>query len=232
MSLNRYFDEAIAKRSRCTACAMSRQLDHRRHARRHRTSPRPRWKRRIGREAAMSGRASPRVLSIPPGAAFLPTLAERRCSAAAWSPASAIDGDPLAAGRRHGLRADAARCARAALDLRRCRPAAARRSCLVSSRSASSTRTRRPSRPKALERRSDLAPPVAATDRLLHARPLGACCGSAVCRQRSRRCFEEEIVVPASAADAIWLARDLAGADGRDRDRGLRLVATCRPGDR
>ncbi|WP_269933206.1 double-strand break repair protein AddB [Aminobacter sp. HY435] len=56
----------------------------------------------------------------------------------------------------------------------------------------------------------DLAPPVSATDRLLLLAPL--------VRAWKRRLpahvaamFEEEIVVPASSADAIWLARDLAG---------------------
>ena len=54
-----------------------------------------------------------------------------------------------------------------------------------------------------------MAPPIAAIERLLLLAPLvrrwkrslaGACRGM----------FDEEIVVPASAADAIWLARDLA----------------------
>ena len=55
----------------------------------------------------------------------------------------------------------------------------------------------------------DLAPPIAAIDRLLLLAPL--------VRAWKRRLpahvaalFEEEVVVPASAADAIWLARDLA----------------------
>lgn len=56
----------------------------------------------------------------------------------------------------------------------------------------------------------DLAPPISATERLLLLTPL--------VRAWKRRLpahvaalFAEEIVVPASTADAIWLARDLAG---------------------
>ena len=55
----------------------------------------------------------------------------------------------------------------------------------------------------------DLAPPISAIDRLLLLAPL--------VRAWKRRLpahvaamFDEEVVVPASAADAIWLARDLA----------------------
>ncbi len=58
--------------------------------------------------------------------------------------------------------------------------------------------------------RSILRPPIAAIDRLLYLAPL--------VRAWKRRLpahvaalFEEEMVVPASSADAIWLARDLAG---------------------
>ncbi|TJU87881.1 MAG: double-strand break repair protein AddB, partial [Mesorhizobium sp.] len=56
----------------------------------------------------------------------------------------------------------------------------------------------------------DLAPPIGATERLLLLTPL--------VRAWKRRLpahvaklFSEEIVIPASTADAIWLARDLAG---------------------
>ena len=67
-----------------------------------------------------------------------------------------------------------------------------------------------------------------------------ACCcwrrwcapGSAGCRPMSPRCSTEEIVVPASAADAIWLARDLAGLMDEIETEGSDWAQARRPGDR
>ena len=66
LSLNRYFDAAIAE-GRLFGMQDGRPLDHRRHARRH---PARRGGRRagIGRRT-MSGLTAPRVFSIPPGVA-------------------------------------------------------------------------------------------------------------------------------------------------------------------
>ena len=71
----------------------ARQLDHGRHARRH-PAGRSRRRPRAGR-SGMSGRAAPRVLSIPPGAAFLPTLADALLSGR-LVPDFRHGGDPLA----------------------------------------------------------------------------------------------------------------------------------------
>ena len=65
-SLNRYFDAAIAK-GRLYGMPLDGQLDHGRHAGRHRAGrsggqPRP-------RQGSMNSRAAPRVLTIPPGVA-------------------------------------------------------------------------------------------------------------------------------------------------------------------
>ena len=55
----------------------------------------------------------------------------------------------------------------------------------------------------------DLAPPIAAIDRLLHLAPLVRAWKKRL-PAHVAALFDEEMVVPASAADAIWLARDLA----------------------
>ena len=210
----------------CSACCMRRQLDHGRHARRHRAGRGGGRARR--RPAGHERRAAPRVFSIPPGAPFLPTLADALLDGR-LVPGFRRDGDPLAladvtiyvptrraarelraifverAGRRLGDPADDP----AARRIRRGRGAVRRR------------RRRR-------ARRS--TPPIDALDRLLLLAPL-------VRRWKQRlpahvaALFEEEIVVPASAADAIWLARDLAAlmdeieTEGADWTRLAGLVA-------
>lgn len=152
----------------------------------------------------MSG--SRRVFSIPPGAPFLPTLAKALLSGR-LVPGFRFDGDPLA-------------LADATIYVPTRRAARALRGVFVDhlgSRSAILPVIRPLGEfdedEAAFEADAsaaiDLAPPIAAIERLLLLAPL--------VRAWKRRLpahvaalFDEEIVVPASAADAIWLARDLA----------------------
>ncbi|MCF6113758.1 double-strand break repair protein AddB [Mesorhizobium muleiense] len=152
----------------------------------------------------MSG--SRRVFSIPPGAPFLPTLAEALLSGRLVS-GFRFDGDPLA-------------LADATIYVPTRRAARALRGVFVDclgGRSAILPVVRPLGEfdedEAAFEADAsaaiDLAPPIAAIERLLLLAPL--------VRAWKRRLpahvaalFDEEIVVPASAADAIWLARDLA----------------------
>ncbi|TIT00122.1 MAG: double-strand break repair protein AddB, partial [Mesorhizobium sp.] len=151
----------------------------------------------------MSG--SRRVFSIPPGAPFLPTLAEALLSGR-LVPDFCFD-DPLA-------------LADATIYVPTRRAARALRGVFVD-RLGGRSAILPVIRPlgefdedeAAFEADAsaaiDLAPPIAAIERLLLLAPL--------VRAWKRRLpahvaalFDEEIVVPASAADAIWLARDLA----------------------
>ncbi|MHA6641283.1 double-strand break repair protein AddB [Mesorhizobium sp. A623] len=150
-----------------------------------------------------------RVLSIPPGAPFLPTLAEALLSGT-LIPGFRHDGDPLA-------------LASVTIYVPTRRAARALRGVLVEKMDGGSAilpvirplgefdedealfESDAPESAAAL----DLAPPIAGIERLLLLAPL--------VRAWKRRLpahvaalFEEEMVVPASAADAIWLARDLA----------------------
>ncbi|MER9964529.1 double-strand break repair protein AddB [Mesorhizobium sp. M0045] len=155
----------------------------------------------------MSG--SRRVFSIPPGAPFLPTLAEALL-AGRLVPGFAYDGDPL-------MLADLT------IYVPTRRAARALRGEFVDALSRSGSRSAilpviRPlgefdEDEAAFEAGAsaaiDLAPPIAAVERLLLLAPL--------VRAWKRRLpahvaalFDEEIVIPASAADALWLARDLA----------------------
>lgn len=152
----------------------------------------------------MSG--SRRVFSIPPGAPFLPTLAEALLSGR-LVPGFRFDGDPLA-------------LADATIYVPTRRAARALRGVFVD-RLGGRSAILPVIRPlgefdedeAAFEADAsaaiDLAPPIAAIERLLLLAPL--------VRAWKRRLpahvaalFDDEIVVPASAADAIWLARDLA----------------------
>lgn len=155
----------------------------------------------------MSGRASPRVYSIPPGAPFLPTLAASLLDGS-LIPDFCFDGDPLtladvtiyvptrrAARALRGVFVDAAGGRSAILPV--IKPLGEFDEDEAAFEAEGSAAL-------------DLAPPVSSTDRLLLLAPL--------VRAWKRRLpahvaalFEEEVVVPASAADAIWLARDLAG---------------------
>ncbi|ESY69335.1 double-strand break repair protein AddB [Mesorhizobium sp. M0051] len=156
----------------------------------------------------MSG--SSRVFSIPPGAPFLPTLAEALL-AGRLVPGFRFDGDPLA-------------LADVTIYVPTRRAARALRGVFVDSlaaRGGGGSAILPVVRPlgefdedeAAFETEAaaaiDLAPPIAATERLLLLTPL--------VRAWKRRLpahvaalFAEEIVIPASTADAIWLARDLA----------------------
>ncbi|RUZ52921.1 double-strand break repair protein AddB, partial [Mesorhizobium sp. M7A.F.Ca.US.007.01.1.1] len=156
----------------------------------------------------MSG--SSRVFSIPPGAPFLPTLAEALL-AGRLVPGFRFDGDPLA-------------LADATIYVPTRRAARALRGVFVDSlaaRGGGGSAILPVIRPlgefdedeAAFETEAaaaiDLAPPISATERLLLLTPL--------VRAWKRRLpahvaalFAEEIVIPASTADAIWLARDLA----------------------
>ncbi|MER8463910.1 double-strand break repair protein AddB [Mesorhizobium sp. M1396] len=157
----------------------------------------------------MSG--SSRVFSIPPGAPFLPTLAEALL-AGRLVPGFRFDGDPLA-------------LADVTIYVPTRRAARALRGVFVDSlatRGGGGSAILPVIRPlgefdedeAAFETEAtaaiDLAPPIAASERLLLLTPL--------VRAWKRRLpahvaalFAEEIVIPASTADAIWLARDLAG---------------------
>lgn len=153
--------------------------------------------------------APPRLFSIQPGTPFLPTLVEALLSGRLVSEFR-FDGDPLALAdatifvptRRaaRALRAEfAAAIGRTSAILPTIRPLGEFDEDEAAFDVASAQDA------AAL----DLAPPIGATDRLLLLAPL--------VRAWKRRLpahvaalFEEEIVVPASTADAIWLARDLA----------------------
>ncbi|RWC43551.1 MAG: double-strand break repair protein AddB [Mesorhizobium sp.] len=156
----------------------------------------------------MSG--SSRVFSIPPGAPFLLTLAEALL-AGGLVPGFRFDGDPLA-------------LADVTIYVPTRRAARALRGVFVDSlaaRGGGGSAILPVIRPlgefdedeAAFETEAsaaiDLAPPITATERLLLLTPL--------VRAWKRRLpahvaalFAEEIVIPASTADAIWLARDLA----------------------
>ncbi|MER9135937.1 double-strand break repair protein AddB [Mesorhizobium sp. M0830] len=156
----------------------------------------------------MSG--SSRVFSIPPGAPFLPTLAEALL-AGRLVPGFRFDGDPLA-------------LADVTIYVPTRRAARALRGVFVDSlaaRGGGGSAILPVIRPlgefdedeAAFETEAaaaiHLAPPIAATERLLLLTPL--------VRAWKRRLpahvaalFAEEILIPASTADAIWLARDLA----------------------
>lgn len=152
----------------------------------------------------MSG--SRRVFSIPPGAPFLPTLADALL-AGTLVPGFRFDGDPLA-------------LADVTIYVPTRRAARALRGAFVDSLGGRSAilPVIRPlgefdEDEAAFEAEAsvaiDLAPPISAIERLLLLAPL--------VREWKRNLpahvaamFDEEIVVPASAADAIWLARDLA----------------------
>ncbi|QPC89518.1 double-strand break repair protein AddB [Mesorhizobium sp. INR15] len=155
----------------------------------------------------MSG--SSRVFSIPPGAPFLPTLAEALLGGH-LVPGFRFDGDPLA-------------LADVTIYVPTRRAARALRGVFVDSlaaRGGGGSAILPVIRPlgefdedeAAFEAEAsaaiDLAPPISATERLLLLAPL--------VRAWKRRLpahvaalFDEEIVIPASSADAIWLARDL-----------------------
>ena len=153
----------------------------------------------------MSG-VLPRVFSIPPGAAFLPTLADALLSGRLL-PDFRHDGDPL-------------ELASATIYVPTRRAARELRSVFVEKSAGGSAilPTVRPLGEFDEDEAAfgeegagalDLAPPISAIDRLLHLAPLVRAWKKRL-PAHVAALFEEEMVVPASAADAIWLARDLA----------------------
>ena len=154
----------------------------------------------------MSARTLPRVFSIPPGAAFLPTLAEALLSGR-LVPDFRHDGDPL-------------KLASATIYVPTRRAARELRAVFVEKSAGGSAilPTVRPLGEFDEDEAAfgeegagalDLAPPISAIDRLLHLAPLVRAWKKRL-PAHVAALFEEEMVVPASAADAIWLARDLA----------------------
>ncbi len=154
----------------------------------------------------MSDRAAPRVLSIPPGTAFLPTLVDGLL-AGIVIPGFRSKADPLA-------------LAGVTIYVPTRRAARELRSLFVqrSGRGSSILPMVRPlgefDEDEALFGEDDsagleLVQPISGLDRLLYLAPL--------VREWKKRLpahvaqmFHEPLVVPASSADAIWLARDLA----------------------
>ena len=171
-----------------------------------------RWRKRRSpaRSAELQMSGSRRVFSIPPGAPFLPTLAR----GAACRPARArlpLRRRPAGAGRRHHLRADAPRRACVARRLRRqpCRHGGGGSAILPVIRPLGEFDEDEAAFEADASAAIDLAPPIAATERLLLLAPLVRAWKRSL-PAHVAALFDEEIVVPASAADAIWLARDLA----------------------
>ena len=155
----------------------------------------------------MTGRPSPRVLSIPAGVPFLPTLAS-----------ALIDGT-LVEGFAHG--SDPLRLAAATIYVPTRRAARALRSAFVDRLGTASailpvirplgefdddTALFEPGPADDLA----IADPIEALDRVLLLAPLVQAWKKRL-PAHVAALFGEEIVAPASLADAVWLARDLAG---------------------
>ncbi|MGB3387690.1 MAG: double-strand break repair protein AddB, partial [Pseudaminobacter sp.] len=175
----------------------------------------------------MTERRLPRVFSIPVGAAFLPTLADELL-AGRLIPDFSGSGDPTAL-------ADVTiyvPTRRAARELRGVfvDKAGGRSAILPMIRPLGEFDEAEAAFAPEGAGELELAPPIAPVDRLLLLAPL-------VKRWKSRlpahvaALFEEEIVVPASTSDSIWLARDLAGlmdeieTEGSDWSRLGELVS-------
>ena len=148
----------------------------------------------------------PRVLSIPPGVPFLPKLAEAFLDGR-LVPGFRFDGDPLsladttfyvptrrAARELRSVFVDRMGGCSAILPV--IRPLGEFDEDAASFAEESAVTL-------------DLAPPIAALDRILLLAPLVRAWKSRIPAHVAAR-YEEGVVVPASASDAIWLARDLA----------------------
>ncbi|MGE3364358.1 MAG: double-strand break repair protein AddB [Rhizobiaceae bacterium] len=148
----------------------------------------------------------PRVLSIPPGAPFLPTLA-RALKAGQLVPGFDLSADPLALSRAtiYVPTRRAARALRAVLaSLEGGRPAI-----LPTIKALGEFDEGEAAFDAESAAVLDLAPPMGNLDRLLLLAPIV----QAWKRQlpaHVAKMFEEEVVVPVSTADSLWLARDLA----------------------
>jgi len=154
----------------------------------------------------MTGVVAPRLFTIAPGAAFLPTLADA-LFAGRLVPGFRDDGDPLT-------------LATATIYVPTRRAARELRAIFVE-RSAGGSAILPTVRPLGEFDEDeaafgedgagvlDLEPPIAAIDRLLWLAPLVQLWKSRLPAEVAAR-FQEQVTVPASTADAIWLARDLA----------------------
>ncbi|MDR7033529.1 ATP-dependent helicase/nuclease subunit B [Mesorhizobium sp. BE184] len=159
--------------------------------------------------SAMDPGSSPRVFSIPPGVSFLSTLAEALLSGR-LVPDFRYDGDPLALADAtiYVPTRRAARTLRAIFTevlggnsaiLPVIRPLG------EFDEDEAAFETVESEEAAAI----NLAPPMASVERLLLLAPLVRLWKSRLPAEVAAR-FDEEVTVPASAADAIWLARDLA----------------------
>ncbi|MCR4265702.1 double-strand break repair protein AddB [Nitratireductor sp. ZSWI3] len=155
----------------------------------------------------MPAKRQPNVFSIPPGVPFLPAMADALLDGRLVS-GFRFDGDPLA-------------LADVTVYLPTRRAARALRSVLVEKLEggAAILPTIRPLGEFDEEATLfdvenaaavDLAPPIEALDRILLLAPLVQA-WKARLPAHVAALFEEGVVVPASASDSIWLARDLAG---------------------
>ena len=153
----------------------------------------------------MTGRAGPKVFSIPAGVAFLPTLADAVFTNRLAPGAPPDDPLALAATTIFVPTRRAARELRAAfLERLGCRAAI-----LPQIRPLGEFEEDLGAFEPVSADALDLAPPIGALDRVLTLAPLvqaWKACLPAHIRAR----FGEDVVVPASTADAIWLARDLS----------------------
>jgi ATP-dependent helicase/nuclease subunit B len=158
----------------------------------------------------MSAYAAPRVLSIPPGVPFLETLADALL-AGRLVPGYAWDGDPLKL-------ADATIYVPTRRAARELRAVFAAR---VGVRAGTASAILPVIRPlgdfdedavlfeDGASAILDLAPPIAPMERLLALAPLVQAWKRRL-PAHVAQLFAEEVIVPSSLADAIWLARDLA----------------------
>jgi ATP-dependent helicase/nuclease subunit B len=154
----------------------------------------------------MTERPAPRVLSIPPGVAFLPTLVQSLLSGE-LAPGFSFDADPLklADATIYVPTRRAARALRGAfLDA-----GGGRAAILPSIRPLGEIDEDGDAFDLDAPADAELPPPIAPVERLLLLAPL--------VREWKKRLpahvaalFSEEVVVPASTSDAIWLSRDLA----------------------
>lgn len=150
-----------------------------------------------------------RVLSIPAGAPFLPTLAEALLSGE-LVPGFRFGGDPLALADAtiYVPTRRAARALRGAFA-ERLGGAAAILPAIRPLGEVDEDEAAFESDPPDGAAAIDLAPPIGASERLLLLAVLVQAWKRRLPAEVAAR-FEEEVFVPASAADAVWLARDLA----------------------